>query len=113
MGASPPDSPSVVPLPQTLAKASWVCPLIMIGMVTVSRTVPRAKTIVDMVALLLEVVGLVLGVVSLFGIRRFGRRKILAPALVGILLNGFFILVWVTNFVAAYERARAARGVTG
>jgi hypothetical protein len=102
-----------VPLPQTLAKASWVCPLIVLGMLTVSRSVPRAKTIVDMVALLLEVVCFVLGVVSLFGIRRYGRKRILAPALVGILLNGFFIFVWVTNFMAAYERARAARGVAG
>lgn len=101
MDASSQESPSGRPVPQSLAKASWVFPLIIVGMLTVSRIVPRAKTIVDMVALLLALIGFVLGIVSLFGIRRYGRRKILAPALVGILVNGFFILVWVTNFLTA------------
>ena len=113
MDAKSPESPQGVPLSQTLAKASWVCPIIMICMITVSRSAPQARSIVDMVALLLALIGFVLGVVSLFGIRRYGRKKILAPALVGIVLNGFFVLVWVTNFMAAYERSRATRGVAG
>jgi hypothetical protein len=84
------------PLPQTLARVSWVCPLIMVGMVIGLRSGPGNDPIVDMVARLLAVIGFVLGLVSLFGIRRYGSKKILAPALVGILLNAFFILVWLT-----------------
>lgn len=106
-----PGVPQRAPLWQTLAKASWICPIVMVCMITASRYLPRARSIVDVVALLLALIGFLLGVVSLFGIRRYGRKKILAPAFVGIAINGFFVLVWVTNFVAAYERARAARGV--
>ncbi len=52
-------------------------------------------------------VGLALGVISLFGIRRHGTKQILAPALVGILINGLLLSIFITNFMAA--RAKAQR----
>jgi len=97
------------PLPQRLAKSSWICSVAIFGMMAVSSSVPRARTLIEIMALLLALVGLLLGVAALFGIRRFGRKKILAPALTGIVINGLIVLIWVTNFWAAYERARAAR----
>ena len=100
---------SVSPLPQKLAKASWICPLIILGLMTVSRGVASGRIFVDVAALVLALTGRLFGVVALFGIRRFGRKKILAPALTGILINGLLVLIWVTNFWAAYERARAGR----
>ena len=53
------------------------------------------------------VVGLALGVISLFGIRKHGARQILVPALVGILINGLLLSIFITNFLAA--RAKAQR----
>ena len=64
----------------------------------------------DFLTLLIALIGFVLGVIALFGIRRHGRKGILAPALTGLGINGFLLLVWVTNFLAGYARARAARG---
>jgi acyl carrier protein len=54
------------------------------------------------------VAGLVLGVIALSGIRKYGAKGILAPAVVGIGINGLLLFIFVTNFVAA--RAKAQRG---
>ena len=67
-----------------------------------------AKLIVELVALLLMVVGLLLGIIALLGIPRHGIKGILAPALVGIAINGLFLSIFVTNFMAARARAREA-----
>lgn len=68
-----------------------------------------ARVIIELVSLLLMVVGLVFGIVALFGIRTHGKSGILAPAIVGIIINGLLAFIFVTNFLAA--RARAQRGV--
>ena len=69
-----------------------------------------ARVILELVALLLIIGGLVLGIVALFGIRKHGAKGILAPALVGIVINGLLLLIFITNFLAA--RARAQRGAS-
>lgn len=44
-------------------------------------------------ALLLVIAGSILGIVALFGIFRHGRKGILAPAIIGIILNGLLVLM--------------------
>jgi len=56
------------------------------------------------------VVGLFLGIIALFGIRKHGARGVLAPALVGIATNGVLLFIFATNFFAARAKARANMG---
>jgi acyl carrier protein len=69
-----------------------------------------ARVILEYVALFLILVGLILGVIALAGIRKHGTKGILAPALVGIAINGLLLFIFVSNFMAA--RARAQRVAT-
>ena len=91
------------------AKVSWVCPIIILLLLVVGRQ-SGATVIIEFVALLLIVVGLVSGVVALFGIRTHGRSAILAPASVGIIIDGLLLFIFVTNFMAARARAQQQRG---
>lgn len=64
-------------------------------------------TMVQMVAgPLLILGGLCLGVVALFGIPRYGRKGILLPALVGILVNSLLVVVLLVPFLRVMNRAR-------
>src|SRR5687768_5866635 len=87
------------------AKLSWVCPIIIFVLLMFSRQI-GARVIIEMVSLLLMVVGLVFGIVALFGIRTHGKSGILAPAIVGIIINGLLAFIFVTNFLAARSRAQ-------
>jgi len=53
------------------------------------------------VALFLIVAGLTLGIVALFATRKHGTKGILAPSLVGIVVNGLLLFIFITNFMAA------------
>jgi len=55
---------------------------------------------------LLIIVGLAFGIIALFGISQHGSKGILAPAIVGIIINGLLLLIFVTNFMAARARAQ-------
>ena len=92
------------------AKLSWVCPII-IFLLLVAGKQAISPLILDLIGLLLIVVGLIFGVIALFGISKHGTKGILAPAIVGIIINGLLLFIFVTNFVAA--RARAQQQHTG
>ena len=91
------------------AKLSWLCPIIIFVLLMFSRQM-GARVIIELVSLLLMVVGFVFGVVALFGIRTHGKSGILAPAIVGIIINGLLLFIFVTNFLAASARAQQRRG---
>jgi hypothetical protein len=65
------------------------------------------RVIIDLYSPLLMVVGIICGVFALFGIGTHGKRGILRPSVVGIVLNVFLLFIFVTNFMAA--RANALR----
>ena len=90
------------------AKLSWVCPLLVFALLTLSRQI-GVRVIIELLSLLFIVVGLVFGVVALFGIRTHGKTGILAPASVGIIINGLLLFIFVTNFMAARARAQQQR----
>jgi lipopolysaccharide export LptBFGC system permease protein LptF len=105
-----PTPPNTIPPPQATAfahqaaKVSWVCPIIVFVLVPLGGQV-AARVIIELIALLLIIVGLVFGVIALSGIRKHGSKGILAPAIVGIIINGLLLFIFITNFLAARARA--------
>ncbi len=85
--------------------ASWSIFILFIIVNSKLRSV-GAPIIADLVSFSLVVSGFVLACVGLFGVARHGRKGILIPAIVGLILNGLFILVGLTNLLAAIQRAR-------
>jgi len=97
------------------AKLSWVCPIITIiifVLLILDRQIIARKTIalVASSALCLLVIGLILGVIALFGISKHGTKGILAPAIVGVIINGLLISFVVTNFITSRARAMQQHG---
>jgi hypothetical protein len=91
------------------AKLSWVCPILVFVLLMFSRQI-GARVIIELVSLLLIVLGFVFGVIALFGIRTHRKSGILAPAIVGMIINGLLLFIFVTNFLAARARAQQQRG---
>jgi hypothetical protein len=106
MDASKPPSQPIA-LSHQAAKASWASAVIVFFLLMFGNRT-GAKVAVELIALVLLVAGFILGVVALFGIRKHGTRGILAPALLGILINGLLLFVFVTNFLAARARVQPA-----
>ena len=99
------DKNSAKPFALQAARCSWIAPLVAIGVLAfVNTATPIAKLITEIVILLLSLLGLLLGVGSLFGIRRHGIKGILVPALAGVIISGLLISIWVLNFVQAATR---------
>jgi hypothetical protein len=88
------------------ARASWLGPILIFLLFAFAHQV-AARVLLELIALVLIVAGISLGVAALFGIRKHGRKGILAPALVGIALNGLLLSIFITNFVAASAAAHA------
>ncbi len=86
------------------AKASWIICVVVLLLNGFGRRMVGMGAVLDLVAFAGILVGLVLGVVALFGIRKYGTKGILANALVGIVISGLFLLIFVTNFLAAMRR---------
>lgn len=110
--------PGKIPFAQQAARASWVAPVIALGLGCLTNTARQdpshtsrtAELLIGGVNVCLILTGFVLGIVALFGIRRYGREKILAPALTGIILNGFFVAIFGLGIVAlVHMRAIAAK----
>jgi hypothetical protein len=87
------------------ARLSWVCPIIVFILLALGGKA-GARVIIDRIALLFIIVGLLFGIIALFGISRDGSAGILASAFVGIIMNGLLLFIFVTNFMAARARAQ-------
>ena len=81
------------------AKGSWSSSVIVFFLLVFSST--GAKVVLELITLLLILAGLSLGIIALFGIRKHGTKGILAPALVGIIINGLLLFIFANNFLAA------------
>jgi ABC-type glycerol-3-phosphate transport system permease component len=82
---------------QQAAKASWMAPLIVVIFnyvlkSSLQRTGSRSLVIV-VVSLVIYVAGLLLAIYALSQVKTAGRKGVLAPAIVGLLLNGLFLLI--------------------
>lgn len=97
------------------ARLSWVCPIITIMtfafLMLGGQIIPRrAIALIASSALCILLIGLILAVVALLGISRHGTRRILAPAIVGIIINGLLFSFVVASFVASRARRTQQRG---
>lgn len=100
----------VRPLPFHLARASWVAPLLVLGMVAVLRNAGTSSgnarsVVITVVGTVLYLTGIVCGVIALFGIGRHGRKGILIPALVGIGICGALLAGVAVSFWSAFRHA--------
>lgn len=93
------DTPARAGWGRNVARASWISFVIAIGVNTVMSSVPPVPR--EMLVLLFVLLGFVLGVIALVRMAWEGRRGILVPALIGVLLNGLLILIFVSNVVGA------------
>ena len=118
-GRAPAQSADAQPTPQTgrraaffqnAAKISWALPLIMAAASVLVRNASRDAVVVfDVLRILVALACFLVAIVALSGVRRFGRKGILIPAIIGLLLNGLLLSVAATNFINAYNRAGASR----
>ena len=92
---------------QQTARASWLSAVIFIVILAVGGRV-ASRVILDLIGLLMMTIGFICGIVALFGISKHGARGIVAPASVGLLINGLLLFIFFTNFFAARERAQQA-----
>jgi hypothetical protein len=102
-----------------LAKASWVACLVTLGVGYVGRATGLEAANVNaalgmtIVYALLLIGGFGCGIAALFGVRKFGRRGILLPALIGSTLCLLELVIGTENFVDAFrgsrQRAQQAR----
>jgi hypothetical protein len=88
------------------AKGSWLCTIVGVVLFQIGQRTGQ-PVIFGLSGLLALLVGLLLGIIALFGIPRYGAKGILGAALVGIACNGLLVFIFVTNFMAA--RAKAQR----
>ena len=82
-----------------IARTAWILFLAAFGVNTVVNTVGNVTglfVLAGPLALALMLVGLCCGIGALFFVSTHGRKGILIPAIIGIVLNGLFILGWVT-----------------
>ena len=82
---------------QQAAKASWMAPLIVVIFnyaikSSLQRTGSRSMVIV-VVSLVIYIAGLLLAIYALSQVKTAGRKGVLAPAIVGLFLNGLFLLL--------------------
>jgi hypothetical protein len=89
--------------PRHAARASWLAALL--AAIGSNFVRPHSPLAADALSLLLIVVGLGLSLIALFGIGRAGKKGVLVPATIGLLLNLGLITVFVSNFMGAYNRA--------
>jgi hypothetical protein len=118
----PPLPSSKKPFAAQAAQASLLAPLTAVGVSIVvnvgigNQASPLAKIITGSLCVLLIVLGLVFGIVALFGVRHHGRKGILGRAIAGVCINGILIALMalsIPGFMKAAERAKAMRQQQG
>lgn len=93
-------APQRVPLARHAALLSVFSFLLFLIVSSLARRLGLGLS-ADLIGLALFLLGFAAAVFALIGIRRHGRKGILIPALIGLLLNGFMLSVWAGNFAAA------------
>jgi hypothetical protein len=110
-----PTPPRTASFSHHAATLSWVCPIITViifVLLIFGRQIIARKMIAAVAAcsLWLVVVGLIFGLVALFGISKHGTKGILVPAIVGIIINGLLLSFVVASVVTSRVRAMQLHG---
>ena len=88
------------------AKGSLALGILALGFLPYGRIRPHPGT--DLIATAVVIVGFVGGVIALAGIRAHGKRGVLKSGLLGLVLNGLLIVLFVTNFAKSRQKAIAS-----
>jgi hypothetical protein len=91
------------------AKASWIIPIITIGIMVVGRSAFNAQfgaLLLGGIIILFLVIGIILGIIGLFGCKRHGPKATVIPSLIGILLNGGLLSLLLIIAVTAFNARR-------
>jgi hypothetical protein len=103
------------------AKASWMAPLLAIalgiaGMAMLPihpgmeeeavHTARIGKTVIGFIAFAIVLVGVVFGILALFGIRKHGAKGILAPSIMGLLLSSGYIYLLISAILLVQRIAQ-------
>ena len=91
-----------------IAHASWAV-VVLWGVANTFLRAAGLAVIGDLLAILTILGAFVLAVAALVSIKRYGRRGILIPALIGLFLSLLMLLIFVPNMLAGIERGRAMR----
>ncbi len=93
---------------QRAARASWIAPLLVfiLGLVIKGagiRDTEYGVLVIGIVSLPLYFAGFVVAVYALSRLRTAGWRGVLAPAVMGLILNGLLLLLLGSNFVLSFH----------
>jgi len=88
---------------QKLAKSSWQIFILAILLNSINRIINvfALEVAIELLIFVFLAGGIVIGIVALFEIKRYGKEKILWPALTGIILNGLLIVIGISNVLRA------------
>jgi len=91
-----PRSADDAPFPINFARASWLLPLLGFVGASIAIDLKADRVIHEGIALFLApAAGLLFGLAALPGALRYGRKRIVAPALVGMLTSSVLLLIWL------------------
>ena len=119
ISSKPPVSPPAKkPFAVQAARASFLAPIIAFvcgivvkgAIVNSHMQIPRIVNIITgSCGCLLILLGFVLGIVALFGIRRHGKKEILGYAIAGLCINGIIIIMMINLHFALKNMAHHAQ----
>jgi hypothetical protein len=91
---------------QELARASWIAPLIGVGVnvMMVGAQIP-ADSKFRWIGSVFCLVGFLCGLIALFGIPKYGTRGILGPAICGLSITGLMIALAGIGVIAVKKRS--------
>lgn len=90
-----------------LAKASWIIPLLYVfGNRFVALVIGRV--LADLLVFVIAVLAVLVAIFCMIQVRTHGAAGILGHAIAGIAVSGLLLAIWIPNFLAARQRARAA-----
>ena len=93
---------------KALATASW---LMLIAFIFGKRYIGAVigPLLSDLMVFFIAILGIILALLCFTQVPRLGRKGILIPAIIGLLLNGLMLAIWNPNFLTARRRAREQR----
>lgn len=80
--------------------------ILAIILTMLSRQIFRATVPCEIMVFVILTIGTSCGLAGLFGIKRHGTHRVLWPALIGSVLNGLVLFVFITNFTSARAAAK-------
>ena len=108
-GVSEAMAAAVDPPAVNLARASWVLPIVGVAIAAwLEQAIGKGSTPGIVVFLLAPALGLLAGLGALVLIPWSGTRRVLAPALTGLLVNSLVLFVALVAFLVRYNRESSA-----